>query len=67
MAREETRDANGNLLFYVEDSPSGRLVRTAGGNLLGSVGMGQTRDASGNLILNAEQPAVLYPGPLQAD
>jgi hypothetical protein len=67
MANDEVRDANGNLLFYIEKNGPTHPVRDANGNLLGRVGLGQTRENLGNLILNAEQPAALYRGPLQAD
>jgi hypothetical protein len=63
MDRDEIRDANGNLLFCVDRDPGMRVVRDSNGNLLGSVGKGQTRDALGNLVVNGEQPAVLYKGP----
>jgi len=63
--RDEVRDSNGNLLYYFESLRGEKIVRDSSGNLLGSVGMGQTRDALGNLVLIGEQPEVLYKGPTQ--
>jgi hypothetical protein len=65
MNSEAIRDSNGNLLFWVETGSGMRMVRDFNGNLLGRVGEGETRDPLGNLILNAEQAAVLYKGPLK--
>jgi hypothetical protein len=60
MARVETRDALGNLLFYTETVGHRQSVRNAIGGLLGWVGQGETRDANDNLLYKGEQPGLLY-------